>query len=94
MGRWVRKRIAPILPILPILFHPAYGLWRLVFFLIKAPPNGICFICAIRGRINTFSLFFSALCAYLSPTDPADFHRFFAYQEYVTLCSSLPYEAG
>ena len=49
-------------------------------------------ICGIRGRINTFCLFFSALCAYLSPTDLADFHRFFAYQASPS-CDILPYNS-
>ena len=50
MGRWARKRIAPTAhpahPAHPvsscfILFHPAYGLWRLMFFLIKAARMAI-----------------------------------------------------
>lgn len=50
MGRWAGSalRPPPILPILfhPvsscfILFHPAYGLWRLMFFLIKAARMAI-----------------------------------------------------
>ncbi|MCI6103058.1 MAG: hypothetical protein MR709_08450, partial [Bacteroidales bacterium] len=53
--------------------------WGLVFF-DKSTPHGICAYLRDPWENNTFCLFFSALCAYLLPTDPADFHRFFALQ--------------
>ncbi len=46
-----------------LLVPTAYGHWSLVFFLIKAPRMVSVLICEIRGRINTFCLFFSALRA-------------------------------
>ena len=48
--------------------------------LLTSSPHGICAYLRYPWENNTFCLFFSALCAYLLPTDPADFHRFFAPQ--------------
>ena len=62
-----------------LLVPTAYGHCRTRVFFDKGSPHGFC-ESAIRGRINTFCLFFSALCDYLSTTDLADFHRFFASQ--------------